>query len=120
MANEIYATLRLRGSKNGATVDVSKTFRQDMTGDDLTQATQVIGTTAETVDFGEITGAPAQVLISNLDDTNFVEFGGDSGLTVFKLKLLAGKSMIVPLSSGTLYAKADTADVRIQLAAIEA
>ena len=91
-----------------------------MTGDDILQGTQLIGTSAELVSFGEIAGAPAMVLIQNLDANNFVEIGGDAGLTVFKLKILAGKSMLISPSSGTVYAKADTAAVRIFLVAAEA
>ena len=54
------------------------------------------------------------------DATNFVELGGDSGLTVFKLKILAGKAIVISPSSATLYAKADTAAARILIVAVEA
>jgi len=90
-----------------------------MTGDDMVQQTQVIGTSSETVGLGEITGAPSMLMIQNLDSTNFVEIGGDSGLTVFKLKILAGHAVLISPSSATIYAKADTAAVRIQIAAVE-
>lgn len=120
MANEIYANVNVRVAKNGATVDDNITFNLDMTGDDMLKGTQVIGTTAETVSFGDITGAPGMVVIKNLDDTNFIELGGDSGLTVFKLTLLPGQFCLFDPSSATLYAKADTADVRIQVLATEA
>lgn len=120
MANEIYTSVQLTASKGGAKITNTVTKRSDMSGDDMIQTTQVIGTTAETVSFGEISGAPQEVLITNLDSTNFVELGGDSGLTVFKLKLTAGKSTLIQPSSATLYAKADTANVRIQILAAEA
>jgi hypothetical protein len=120
MANEIFTSLELTARKNGATISARVSGDQDMAGDDLLQLTQVIGTTAEAVSFGEITGAPAQVMIQNLDATNFVEIGGDSGLTVFKLKILAGKAVLISPSSGTMYAKADTAAVRILVVAVEA
>lgn len=120
MANEIYASLTLSATKNSAKIEYSTSFQQNMTGDDFIQTTQLIGTSAELVNFGEITGAPTQCLIQNLDATNFVEIGGDSGLTVFKLKLLPGKSLLVPFQSGTVYAKADTAAVRLLILATEA
>lgn len=107
-------------SKNGATVRQSASGRSDMTGDDLIQNTQVIGTTAELVTFGEISGVPQKVLIQNLDSTNYVEIGGDSGLTVFKLQINAGEAALVRLSSATLYAKANTAAVRVLVVAAEA
>jgi hypothetical protein len=119
MANEIYSALTLTARKSGAIVSLSSSINQDMTGSNMLQATQLIGTTAELVGFGDISGAPSQVMIKNLDTTNFVELGGDSGLTVFKLKLMPGKHLLIPPSSGTLYAKADTANVRIQIVASE-
>lgn len=120
MANEGFFSLQLRASKSGADVGHSTSGRFDMTGTDLTQKTQVIGTTSEVIDFGDITGAPQQVMIKNLDAANFVEIGGDSGLTVFKLKILAGKTIVISPSSATAYAKADTAGVSILVVAIEA
>lgn len=120
MANEITASASLRASKGGATITLSGTVLVDMTGADLYQATQEIGTGAETVSFGDITGAPAYVYVENLDTTNYVEFGGDVGLTVFKLRLNAGECMVLHLDSATLYAKADTAAVNIFVGAAEA
>jgi len=120
MANEINKTIRVTAAKNGASVSYSETSREDMTGDDMITSVQSIATTAETVNFGEITGAPGLVIIKNLDATNYVEFGGDSGLTVFKLKLLAGQDMLIRPQSATLYAQANTAAVKIQVTATEA
>lgn len=120
MANEIAATSRLSFSKGGASASFDKTVRVTMSGDDYVSATQVIGTSAELVSLGDITSAPAFIAIKNLDATNFVTFGGDSGLTVFSLKLLPGESMLIRPTSATLYALADTAAVRIEILAIEA
>jgi hypothetical protein len=120
MANEAYFSIQLKASKAGGQVGQSTSGRSNMTGGDMVQATQTIGTTSELVDFGDITGAPQFVMIQNLDADNFIELGGDSGLTVFKLQIPAGQSSIFSPSSGTLYAKADTADVRILTVAIEA
>lgn len=120
MANEITQTVQLTATKNSATVSLSTTKRITMSGDDMVQSTQVIGTTAETLSLGDISGAPSQLLIKNLDATNFVEIGGDSGLTVFKIKILSGETVLIRPTSATIYAKADTADVRVQLIATEA
>jgi len=120
MANEIYKTATFRANKGGARVEFSGTKNFDMSGDDMLSGTQVIGTSSETVDLGDISGAPVVLVIKNLDSTNFVEIGGDSGLTVFKLKIPAGDFVVIQPSSATIYAKADTADVRIQTIAAEA
>jgi len=119
MANEIRQSIELSATKNGASVTMSSNKRITMTGDDMVQGTQVIGTTSELLVLGDITGAPSQIAIKNLDSTNFVEIGGDSGLTVFKVKLLPTEIMLIRPTSGTIYAKADTAAVRIAFCATE-
>lgn len=120
MANEISQTVRLTVTKNGSTFTFNQQKSITMTGDDVLAGTQIIGTTAETVNLGEISGAPGQIAIRNTDSTNFVEIGGDSGLTVFKIKIRPGHSALIEPTSATIYAKADTAAVRIQILAIEA
>lgn len=120
MANEITQTIRLTIAKNGASASINTTKRIDMSGGGIVNNTQSIGTTAETLSLGDISGAPSQIAIKNLDESNFVEIGGDSGLTVFKLRINAGETCIIRPTSGTLYAKADTADVRVQIVASEA
>ena len=91
-----------------------------MTGSEMTQHTQSIGTTAETLSLGDITGVPGAIVIKNLDATNYIELGGDSGLTVFKIKLLAGQFVAFQPTAATIYAKANTAAVRVQIVATEA
>ena len=117
MANEISQNIQLSATKNSASVSLSHNKRITMTGADMVQATQSIGTTAELIALGDIAGAPSQIVIKNLDATNFVEIGGDSGLTVFKLKIAAGEAVLFRATSGTIYAKADTAAVRVQVVA---
>ena len=119
MANEIYASINFTANKNGAKSSISSSFNLTMTGNEMVQSTQVIGTSSETITLGDISGAPGGFVIKNLDSTNFVEIGGDSGLTVFKLKLLPGQFHFFQPSSGTIYAKADTASVRVQVIATE-
>ena len=119
MANEIYSSMQFTARKNGAESAFASSFNLTMTGNEMVQSTQSIGTSAETINLGEITGAPGVFIIKNLDSTNFVEIGGDSGLTVFKLKLLPGQFHAFQPSSATIYAKADTAAVRVQVIATE-
>lgn len=120
MANEITQTIQITALKNSALVTLSTTKKITMSGDDMVQGTQTIGTAAEVLVLGDITGAPSQLAIKNLDATNFVEIGGDSGLTVFKIRVLPGETILIRPTSGTIYAQADTADVRVQILATEA
>lgn len=119
MANEITQSIQISAAKSGASVSIQSRERFDMTGADMSQLTQNIGTTAETLNLGDITGAPRQLVVKNLDATNFVEVGGDSGLTVFKIKLRPLDCAVFEPNSGTVYAKADTASCLVQIVAIE-
>ena len=119
MADRVYANLRFEAEKTGAKSDFNASANITMAGDDIASSTQLIGTSAETINLGEITGAPGAFAIKNLDATNYVEIGGDSGLTVFKLKLLPGQFHFFQPSSATIYAQANTADVRVQIQATE-
>ena len=120
MADIINNSLTFNADKNGAKIEFANSFKLVQAGDEFLSTTQVIGTSAETLNLGDITGAPGAVVIKNLDATNFVEIGGDSGLTVFKLKILPGQHAAFQPTSATIYAEADTADVRIQILATEA
>ena len=118
MAIDVSYSLSLSFIQNGNTATHTKRGTKTLTGDNLAQVTQAIGTTAEVLSFGDISGTPQLVLIENLDTTNYVEIGGDSGLTVFKLKIPAGQSIVVSLTSGTAYAKANTAEVKVLMVAV--
>lgn len=121
MANEITMVAGLSASKGGAVINPgTMTAQQTMAGEDMMQETVPSTTSAALFTWGGITGVPAAVLIKNLDSTNYVEIGGDSGLTVFKLKLLAGKSILITPSSATMYHKANTASCQLLVVAVEA
>jgi hypothetical protein len=120
MANEGYYSITFKATKNGATVSQTVSKRISMTGAGMLQATQNIGTTAELLTLESITGTPQVLLVQNLDATNYVELGGDSGLTVFKVKIPAGEARFVTTNSGTIYAKANTAAVEVLKVAIDA
>lgn len=119
MANEISASATLNISKNGVTLQHTTSALHDMSGDEMLHRTQSIGTSAEQINFGDITGAPGMLKISNQDSANFVEIALDSGMTNKICKIRAGGVALFQPSSATLYAKADTAAVRILVQAAE-
>jgi hypothetical protein len=119
MANEISVTATMVAAKNGVTLQHSTTARHDMSGNEMVHRTQLIGTSAEQISFGDITGAPGMVKFTNLDATNFVEVALDSGMTNKLCKIRPGGTALFQPSSGTLYAKTDTASVRMLVQAAE-
>lgn len=122
MANEISTNTSLSASKNGVTVTLSTTVQRTLTGVGIHSQELSIGTSAEAVTWpGDLTSEGiTEIQIKNLDATNFVEIGGDSGLTVFKIKVLPGNSIKFTPSSGnpTVYAKADTGACLVAVVAV--
>jgi len=81
---------------------------------------QDIGTGShEAVAVGDVS-TPGWAIFRNLDDTNFVEIGIDVGATFYPIaKILPGEPAAFRLSSSTLYAKADTATVKLEFTILE-
>jgi hypothetical protein len=113
MADEIQMTARLYASKNGAYLpSVTYTKSATMVGTDMGSQTQVIGLTVETLDVPVDVTSPYKLLISNLDNTNYVELGFVSG--TYTMRIPAGETMLIPYVSATLYLLANTSAVTIQ------
>jgi hypothetical protein len=113
MADEIQMTARLYASKGGAYLpSVTYTKSATMAGVDMGSQTQLIGTTFEALSVPVDVASPYKLLISNLDNTNFVEMGFVSG--TYTMRIPAGETLLMPYVSATLYLKADTSAVTIQ------
>jgi hypothetical protein len=115
MADEIQMTARLYASKGGAFLpSVTYTKSATMAGTDMGSQTQSIGTTVEALDVPVDVGAPYKLLISNLDNTNFIDAGFVSG--TYTMRVPSGETMLIPYvaAAATLYLRADTSAVTIQ------
>lgn len=82
--------------------------------------TQIIGTTEEVVDFGDIS-TEGYIFLLNTDGTNFVEYGPeDTGVMVSLGKLDPGEIAAFRMKPGVvLRAKADTASVKLDVLLLE-
>lgn len=123
MASAVTATASLAVTGIAAISSGSLSKQITLVGDsDVIQDTQDIGTSSEAITLGDITGNPEFILIKNLDATNFVSVGFNNpavaGTETIKIK--AGGFALLPTPSGTLYAIADTATVKVQKWACEA
>lgn len=113
MADEIQMTARLYASKGGAYLpSVTYTKSATMAGTDMGSQTQSIGTVVEALGVPVDVSSPYKLLISNLDNTNFIEAGFVSG--TYTMRIPAGETMLMPYVTATLYLKADTSAVTIQ------
>lgn len=119
MANSISfsASLAIGGSGISSSLSASKTATQS--GTDFTTQSQLIGfASAELLDLGSDIGTTGYVMVINQDSTNFVELSLNDFTQKFA-KLRAGEFCVIPVSTGTIYAKADTAACLISMLAIE-
>jgi hypothetical protein len=113
MADEIQMTARLYASKGGAFLpSVTYTKSATMAGTDMGSQTQSIGTSVEALAVPVDVGTPYKLLISNLDNTNFIDAGFVSG--TYTMRVPAGETLLMPYVYATLYLKADTSAVTIQ------
>ena len=111
-------TARLYASKNGAFLpSVTYTKSATMAGVDMGSQTQSIGaSSSEILDVPVDVTAPYKLLISNLDNTNYVELSFTSGFGIGAgtMRLPAGETMLIPYINASLYLLANTSAVTIQ------
>lgn len=118
MADEIRTSISFQVSKGGAAIatgTLSDTI--DMTGTDMGTVTQAIGTSNEALDIPVDVTGDVHLCVKNLDATNYVEIFKDSGNSHLLSKLQPGEACLlmgVP-SSTSLYGRANTAAVQVQL-----
>ena len=122
MANEITLKFQLKADKGGAGIDsVLQQKSLTLTGNEMNAGTQLIplSPTEATIDLGAVPAAAGYVLIKNMDAANFVELSFTTGgAWATRIKLRAGcAALFQPV--GTVYARADTAAVRVQVWTVE-
>lgn len=121
MAGTVYTEARLqwRPSADSAFPKKDSGKRSDSIATTLSaynDVEQVIGTSPEALDITVQVTVPGQMMIINLDSTNFITYGPQGDLA-FKLK--AGEHCYFRAVAGrTYYAQADTANVRVRFVAI--
>lgn len=118
MANEITVSASLSVSKNGIVSSQGLSKIIDQSGNATLEEVRSVSTSAAQISFGGISGAPAVVLLKNLDSTNFINYGPSNPPTEFKLP--AGHIAVFQPSSATQYWKADTGAVLTLIKATEA
>lgn len=118
MANEISITTGLsctNGTFKVLAQTVNKKYDQTTARGGQPGVLSIGSLSEETVTFTDIT--PGWCMITNLDSTNFVDFGFSTG--VYGLTLPPEASIVVKFKAGmTLYALADTADCDVQITAL--
>lgn len=115
MASEITSLSGLTVSVGGLTAAASLSKVSDIAGGNFLSNVQTVGTTEEAIQVGDVTGE-CFIYIKNTDSTNFVQIALDSAVsTQIFAKLRAGEALQMHAKTATLYAKADTSPVDIQV-----
>lgn len=119
MADEITVVSRLavtNGNMSFDTGQITETVTQTAIGGP-TPGYVTIGTTEESITFSELS-TPGEILIRNLDTTNYVQWGFSTG--VYGGRIKAGRTARWTLEPGTtLYIKANTAACKVVIYALE-
>ncbi len=90
MSNEVTLSATIQHTKNPKVGFNPGAIRIDQAGEGVHSATVDVGTSDEAIDFGDIVTEGVCVLW-NLDDTNYVEFGPESGGSIVPVgRLLPG------------------------------
>jgi hypothetical protein len=126
MSAEINAIISLAASKGGFSVSQSIAKTSDMSGDAMMTAVQTIGTDAEAVSVGDITGQ-AKIMIANMEGTALhavgtgvisVALDAEVSAKIFSI-LNPGEALYIPAATVTLYVKSTAAATQMAVVAVE-
>lgn len=120
MANEINFNATLEVSNGSLKVSQKRQRRADQTTAGAWVGVQNIGTTEEVLSVAGVVAARA-ILIENLDDTNYVDFGPEvAGALEELIQLQPGDIAMLPLFPGAVIrGKANTAAVDVAYMLVE-
>lgn len=116
MANEFNVNIQVNFSSSLSREEFSESFQDDQATPGLYSAVVAVTTSCAAVSEGPLT-TPKWVSVKNLDPSNFVTLGPDSGgVMIPALRVDPGESNAFTMSTETSWRwRADTATVRVQL-----
>jgi hypothetical protein len=120
MANEINIQAAITLQRSGTSLQGTGNKDVTQSGQNGVLNVQQITTSAAALGVGNVsfTGG-GYMFVKNLDATNYVELATDSFTAIFT-KLKAGEFCLFPVKpTGTIYARANTASVYLQVGAVE-
>ena len=118
MANEITVQVTLSATKSGATVTGTCQLSENMAGGQFISNVQIVGTSNEALTLGDVSTI-GYVFCKNLDEVNYIEVSLDTAQAQLVAKLLPGECCLFKPGTITLYAKANTDPVNLQVVALE-
>ncbi len=116
MANEISISGNLRYSKDSASAALATSFRADQTGDKYQAGIQIVGTSEENLDKGDVVTI-GFISVRNADDTNFITLATLTATPSIKLK--PGEGCLLRWSGSNVIAKANVAPCNVEYLILE-
>jgi hypothetical protein len=116
-SNAITSTGTLSYTANRVSAKLSTSFQADQLGDYFESGIQNVGTAEESLDAGDVTTI-GFVGVRNMDETNYIEVGGTTG--VYSIKLKAGEGFCARWNHNDVFVKANTAACKVEYLIIEA
>lgn len=122
MAEEIRMTAGLTIDKSNLKLNIpTETFTATLTGTRFIRNCQNISTSYEAVTVSDLGSDGGVARFKNLDATNYVEFGREVSSAFYGfVKLLPGESAVMRLSTRTIFGRANTAAVDVDICIAEA
>lgn len=117
MSNEISVNASVSVSKNNASANRSVAKTLNMDGDVIAHGVQAIGTTEESITVNADIGTYGYVLLHNMDSTNYIEIG--TVTSQLGLKLKAGEIALFRCNNNDVFAKANSAECKLEYLLIE-
>ncbi len=124
MSNEITITDTLTINKDGTTINGSATQQETLSAFGKFTNVQVIGTSTEQIAFPAdlIAEGISHIWLKNLDDTNIIQVGLDTPITLIHATLKPGQTCHCPVNNlaandPTWYAKALVSPCKLQVVA---
>ena len=81
---------------------------------------QIIGTSAELLNLGDISGIPTLLLVKHNDTANFVELALDAAMTKKIAKIYPTRFAVFAPTAAAIYARANTDAVKVLVFAVGA
>ncbi len=120
MSQEITVTASMSVSKASLKYSLPSASQLiDLSGSRYSGGVQDIGTSVEQIVLGSDLATAGWAVFTNLDTANYVQIGASNG-TPYLLRLNAGETVVLRLTTTTLYALANTATVKLQFIVFEA
>lgn len=115
MPNELTSSVSLTYSRGGAVAAVTASKQTDITTGRAIDITQVVGTTEESVNLVDVASVE-EVVIQNLDATNYVDVGCVTN--VYSIRVPAGRIALFKPTANALFLRANTAACLVRVVAV--